>query len=419
MKILFVLNKGARTDNYVIQFTKELAVFLARKHQIGIVSDTNLFPSTISLYALKTIDFTWWDVVIVQDLMTLDNVHTAIQKSTPILFISHNDAWEAQPFVCKNLLKVFYTSRIRRHKSIPTEMVGYINKPIFTEGASTNNENESKSDVNNKINTIHFHQQSDCDLAIIKTVIAFANSNPRMNLTIVAGTEVMLILETLKNNNVTLIEVDKFSQSISDFDLAITSDYYALKSLYLGVPTIIVGNRGFGGLLSTQNVADHLKWHFSGRIGGELNEMIPYWVLLEEFQNLQAAYSAITDDTKKVSLTIKNQYDPYRVFTILENEIAVAYNLYKSLLSEDYYMLKPKLVKEIRIINSKSKDVFHIVNETNKVLGMISQAENEILYQFKGEKTIRDIANEVGIEDSDIRDFIRELWNEKIICFSI
>ena len=90
----------------------------------------------------------------------------------------------------------------------------------------------------------------------------------------------------LFNKNVSFIsrkETD-FETLFSESDLIIGSGETIYKGIASEKPCIVVGERGYGGVVILQNFDWQLKTNFQGRIGGYLNEHIPVALLTNDIQ---------------------------------------------------------------------------------------------------------------------------------------
>lgn len=417
MKIIFVITKEI-WDEYLVDFSTKLIEFLKTRHQLAILTNENV-ELTIDQYKLQDINLSEWDLVIVQDSVSQGWIAEAVEKTeTPIIFFSHNEHWKLQPILSKNLLKVFcfYNGKVI---CIPKEMVQHIDRPIF--GGSGKNKVECRlttESVNKKTKVIHFHQSNDFDLIIAKSVIDLANASLDLELDVIAEKGVRDLLKPLCNRNVTLIDSQLWNDdSLIGYPLAITSGSYALKTLFYNVPTIVVGKTGFGGLVKSETLAEHLRWRFSGRFGGEIDEVTPYWILYDEVQVFKTDLNYILKDTGKISCYIRDKFDPVRTFAFLESQMDDLVADLKTAFSKKPHTLKPVVLKDIKIEKTSKENTYLMFRDNNKIVGIISSEEIAIIQQLAGEKSIKQIAEANEMDVEDIAEFVRDLWYQKVINF--
>jgi hypothetical protein len=180
---------------------------------------------------------------------------------------------------------------------------------------------------------------------------------------------------------------------------------------------MIAGSRGFSHLVSTRNIDDHLKWHFHGRIGGELGERIPIVAMYHELRDFKERYHQIEKDTRLASLKVREQFSAERVFTLIEEEITGAVVHYAAVCSQSCFSLKPNHIKEEVRIQQEGPRLY-LVERHNKVLRQLSSEEGKILVSCNGNKNIAEIADERGSDLEGTVSFIRELWYQKVLYFS-
>lgn len=71
----------------------------------------------------------------------------------------------------------------------------------------------------------------------------------------------------------------------------------------LGKPCIVIGEQGYGGLITPQNLSQQFANKFQGRIGGSLNEYIPLNLIMNDIQYVQN-----TEKSKNIDcIIIKNK----------------------------------------------------------------------------------------------------------------
>jgi hypothetical protein len=367
------------------------------------------------------VDFDDWDLVITHDAHTLNEVDKyLLNYFTPVIHIVFDKLWQEQPFVCKNLIRVLNFSETNKTFGLPDEIISNIKRPVFEAQSSGRRQGPVNDAFKNNapLRAIHF-LDGKSDVELTKTLIRYVNPVPFLNLTIISSSPATSVLETICNENISLNSSDGLTNdAISDFDLAITSGVHAIKALTLGVPTILFGPRGLGGLVNSKRIGDHVQWHFDGRVGGEIGELIPSSIFWAEINNLHANYSQIKSDTVEASSVLKRMLDPHRLLAQVEEEMQASLAMFKSVVSEEFYTLRPCHVKDVRVVPSTAQDVFILLNKMNKMVRALSGAESQFLRQCSGERAVHELLSDNETEADAQKGLLMELWQDKVLFFA-
>jgi hypothetical protein len=418
-------NNSIHTTNEM-NFNVQLLAHMAKVHSVVVVGEVKFevvqFLKTklnLQVQSQDKLRLKECDVLITQDGATLRQIEKHAKVACiPIVFINHSSRWRHQPFVCSNLTSVVSLSSQKQSINVPIEIIQSIKAPIYakTHTSELDRENTHFSD-SYKHQAIHYYQNSDRDLRIIKTLISVFNVRTDYGLTIVAPRAINRIIRMLCNSNISLKDKRQFNANqLTRFDVAIASDGEAVQSMISGVATIILGKRGLSGLVTSQNIQEHLKFHLSGRIGGELDEMIPLALVHEELNTVAQEKQHITKEMQSVGQTVKNAYNSEQIFTFLEAEITKAILLYRKLFFENDTSLLPCKSRNITSVSSNNGEAL-LVSDMGQILGKITSRENIILGKCNGKTSIEQIATETATPIQELAQFIRLIWEDKIIFF--
>ena len=425
MKILFIPYTGSLLRKSETSFNLHFIKYLSSLHSLSVVcgSHNEIIRSTTGSLGVPThsraiLNHKEWDIIIVQDVIALKRIHRAADRaSIPILFIASDDVWIFQPFMCDNLMGI--VRLYSNNSTLPalSEITCNIRKPLCISNTGKTKLNSIVNGIRPEKQVIHIYNRSDDDLRIVKILISCFNLKPDFNLTIVVPKTVVFLLRKLVNENIAVSNEDEFDKiPLSEYDLAVGSDGFARESLFFGVPTILVGQRGIGGLVTSSNIYDHLEHHFDGRLGGELNELIPPLLLNEELNFFAREQLNVLTDTQLVSSIIKQFHDANHAFSSIENEIGKAVSLFSKLHSKNHCSLKPCKVENIKTVTEHNGDVVLFAGN-GRVIGAVSASENSMLEKCTGEWTIEQIAHQCNTREEAIKGFIDLLWKENVIFF--
>ena len=106
-------------------------------------------------------------------------------------------------------------------------------------------------------------------------IIPMLNQQHSLNFTIICGFS--SAVKKVANSNIKVIVANDtalIDNLINQADLVIGSGLAILKGVYYQTPAIVVGEYGFGRLLTEENVEQHFNSFFRGRLGAQKNEII-------------------------------------------------------------------------------------------------------------------------------------------------
>ena len=221
----------------------------------------------------------------------------------------------------------------------------------------------------------------------------------------------------LFNKNVSLVrrkETD-IEKLLSESDLIIGSGESIYKGIALKKPCIVVGEQGYGGVITPQNFDWQLKTNFQGRIGGYLNEFIP--------ENLLANDVKKTERTAKEEL-LKNAREIKELLDKAFDETKEQWRNCLSAVIQQYKQRKNNLRNtKIKVSNTFSLIAFSdekfvlTYNATRKVHSDFGKAEADIINAFVEGCVVQDALNNCGYtNDADsFLEFINMLLDEKIV----
>jgi hypothetical protein len=428
MNIFFVLTQKLRQGSYEYTFTLNLFEYLALKNKTRILAGSTIVSDIRSKFimpdlaetaaVMKNMDFKEWDVIVVFDpdvLQVLDDNLPLNHGHPKVVYLCHAVDYRGLLCTTQNILLAFNVMVAGVNDWLPKEKVCNLLKPLLYDRSP----GEARPMVSHtpEIKAVHFVLESDDELSTGKSIIVAFNCLLHGELTIVAPVQVIPILKTIANHNILFVDTATWDDKLmTGFTMAITSEYQAVKALFFGIPTFVAGIRGLGGPVVPENVHEHIRNQFEGRIGGELGEFIPPLGIIELMMRFHDAHQKILAATIEVTKVISAEFDPRKTFDLIESHINARLTANRSILASDNNSLKPFKLLGSRIVTDQV-DSQYLVDVNNKVIKSLDPEEAVLFAQCDGEKTLGDILQSFQGDPLQARTFILDLWKKNIMSF--
>lgn len=248
---------------------------------------------------------------------------------------------------------------------------------------------------------------------IIYQLIPFCNLLVKSKITILYEEKPLL---PLLNNNIIMLDRSKISveDMVIQSDMVIGNGDTVLKSVMFGKPCIVVGEQGYGGIITLQNLKIFYQNHFQGRIGGYLNEYIPEHILRDDIQKLMSLevekQKEFAEENKKVFLEIRKEF--YEQWANIFSEVIEQEKLTKDLIN-----CSLKLSSDFSLLPFPDDKFVLSYKETRQVHSNFGKEEAAIILLFQKPIKVKD-----ALEKSDYKEeaemfveFVQMLVNEKIL----
>ncbi|GHT63585.1 hypothetical protein FACS189451_10490 [Bacteroidia bacterium] len=208
------------------------------------------------------------------------------------------------------------------------------------------------------------------------------------------------------NKHIQIIpDKQNMQELISQSDIVIGSGFVAYSAICQCKKTIVVGERGYGGIVTEENIAYHLSVFFQGRSGGKLDEYIPFPLLAK----------AIGDET--LSLRKANEQ-----LTLLQNANEVKFIQFLEKIITNIKQIDFNDASLTYIINP----IYNIIKKKNKrwignrsflkLYKAINQSESAVISAFQQPHSIQEVLNIFPVEyANEIKAYIQELIEKKIL----
>lgn len=207
------------------------------------------------------------------------------------------------------------------------------------------------------------------------------------------------------NEHIKLINPQSdINDSINRADIVIASGYVAYLATQRGKKTIVVGEKGYGGVVSGDNLEYHMANFFQGRNGGKFDEHIPYPLLSK-------AIGADVPDMRKIHdklllLHNRNQDRFIQLIEFIVSNVAISETdpTTNYIFNQDYTLIKR---------NNRfwlCKRVFM------KLYKSVNESEVTVIYAFQKPSSIGEVLNMFPKEYGEIiREYVHELITKRIL----
>lgn len=207
----------------------------------------------------------------------------------------------------------------------------------------------------------------------------------------------------LLNKNIKILDDKHYPiKYIQKSELVIGSGYPIIMALLENKKAIVVGEKGFGGIVNHENLNHHFRNFFQGRNGGKYNEYIPLDLLKRSIEepHVPSLSENITEYLNSNNLNfindIENIINSYRIIHDNLRNIPLT-------LKEEYLLMHH---------NNRYRIVNHLLGTFHK---SINESECAILYMFNKGCTPQMILDEYPEYESEVMEFINELIAMKIL----
>lgn len=210
-------------------------------------------------------------------------------------------------------------------------------------------------------------------------------------------------IASLINKHIKIVKnMEEIESYINRADIVIGSGYSAFLACKLRKKVIVVGERGYGGLVTETNIQAFYSNFFQGRNGGKLDEYIPLQLLAHDIE------TDIDEQNKQLLLGTLQQSEQGNIdhfMSIFENHLLEEDNIDKQ------YIINPCYT-----VGKVNKFFYVIDTNTNKRIKRINESECVIMVEFRNSNNISTLLNKYPAEyKDDIYLFVQELIEKKYL----
>ena len=207
----------------------------------------------------------------------------------------------------------------------------------------------------------------------------------------------------LLNKNIKMLD-DKHDPAvyIRKSEMVIGSGYPVITALLENKKAIVVGEKGFGGIVNRENLGHHFGNFFQGRNGGKYDEYIPLDLLKRSIEDTNTPF--LSEDMRKY-LDAGNSGFIDILQQVVESGRMIGNNLKNTplILKKEYLLMRHD--KSFRIVN-------HLLGTFHK---RINESECAILSRFNRGCTPQTVLDEYPEYEPEVMEFIDELVAMKIL----
>ena len=214
------------------------------------------------------------------------------------------------------------------------------------------------------------------------------------------------------NSNIKLSAEANFKENIHQADIVIGSGYVLLYALLNKKHGIVIGERGYGGIVSNDTIEKHYHNFFQGRIGGKYDEPIPERLLFEDISSISNGVCPQDDLLPILSgFAEENQY----VFSqIVENVVSKHSRLQTNKLNT------PLIFNSDFTILQSGNRYWVIDRYIRQIHGWIDEKQYALIDKFIDENTIKKVFRDIPQgEQKQLLKFIDEMIEKKILTIFI
>jgi hypothetical protein len=265
MKVLLIYKVFEEIDKYFLNAIKD--VLLKYNHNV----------LTISEMGMKAVDYKQFSVVLIYNTILTKKILNNIQNELipKVLILEESKIFHSYITKSNWYDKVVLVKdhEVRTTNYLPRALTDHILYPYCL-----NNKVIHPPKKNERLKVVVAFKSNYANELLIR-IAPVINHFQYLDFEIISEQK---YLPNIFNENSTRIPWKSLDKEIEDSDFIISSGPYALRSILEGKPVIVVGDNGYGGLITSQTIEKQFHSFFSGRIGGEIKEYIPSKLLVED-----------------------------------------------------------------------------------------------------------------------------------------
>jgi|GEM_PF-6680610 hypothetical protein len=217
------------------------------------------------------------------------------------------------------------------------------------------------------------------------------------------------------NMNIRIVSKASLTESIRSSDIVIGNSFNMLFSVLLGKPAIVVGETGFGGLITPERILKQYNCFFSGRIGGDYGELIPAALLLEDIYTI----SEMQDQEINTLITSNLESMQHQSLICEERLNGIIEKIHRdhSKVREDITECKLVAVNDYSYSRLGNDEVLVSVAWNNHAIGLIDETEFSIIQQYRSGAAVSDAIKEgkLSVNESEYRIILCNLIKDKLL----
>jgi len=397
MQILFIHKITKNSDTKVLDAINDLLLMF--NHNVVLISYKDIKTVNFNLYSLvliynhplskKAIDFI--EKASIPKILILEEskiVYTFISNSTrynKIIFLKDND--------------------IKVTNYFPISLIENLSYPFCAKKERIQNE---KNERINALVVLKSHYANELIIKITPVLNYFWDIDFKIVSNINNFPEIF-------NKNTTIVGCENLDEIIGKSDFIIGNSSYVLQAILADKPVIVVGDNGYGGLITPLTISNQYHSLFVGRIGGEIREHIPVKLLIDDIITINKMNEKEKQHLIEQNILFLNEQQT-KLSIALNNIITNTVSSYSEI-KNNLLNLQLKITNDFNI-TFLDKESFVITRKsTNFSHSIIDKDCFEIIRQFKEGNDVLTVMNQTnnGANKEGFKRFVIDLINENIL----
>lgn len=399
------------SNHSIKEETKQCKLVLKMLSSMGYESDLCLIkykhPSDFESYniiSFDCIDTSFYDIIF---LFNYSHFNKFKQTNKPIIWIDNLEDQKRlmSGIQCHKLVDAIFFIDNGMHKDLLSFLPQTFFKPIILL-PSTNDFYSIKSQDKSKKILVDINADNYSNIQLY-SIISALNLLPWLSIDIKTN----LSFQSIINSNIHVIN-NIANNELIEYSLVIANKSTAATAILLGIKCIIIGEKGYGGIVNKENIEQLNNLNFNGRVGGYIGETIPLKLLIQDIVT-----ATKSNETKNYHNKIK------KILQNFQSKQTENLKTYIDSMMNNYYMLKMDIQSAVIKFNyfyqtSQSSEKEWIIKDAfGKFQFNIGVNEYKLISEFKKPTQVKEAIEKLGfINNSDIAiSFIKELLINKIL----
>ena len=262
---------------------------------------------------------------------------------------------------------------------------------------------------------VYFSAKSyDTEIHVLEIVKLF-NSIPSRNTTIYLSSNIFNKIKHFANDNINFNLYENSTALSVSASVIITHGYLARSVIRQKVPLVILGPYGLGGWITPENIKYLLKHNFSGRPGGNYEEVLPLEVFIDELVEINNCIhiQALLEENHKLQKQFLSKFPKTTIEEIIERLNSTFLRIQNTY---ERNSLRTYLTSNINIIENKGylyaqRYVF------KDLVFSLPINERKLITDLSFGLTCQELQKKHDMESEELWELLKYLYTKKVIYF--